>query len=74
MKSSTYALNNATLPFTLALANKGWKQACTDDAHLGHGLNVQAGRITHPAVAQALNLPYTPIAKVLGKAVEAIAA
>jgi alanine dehydrogenase len=73
-RTSTYALNNATLPFTLALANKGWKQACTDDAHLGHGLNVQAGRITHPAVAQALNLPYTPIAKVLGKAAEAIAA
>ena len=73
-RTSTYALNNATLPFTLALANKGWKQACADDAHLGHGLNVQAGRITHPAVAQALNLPYTPVAKVLGKAVEAIAA
>ncbi len=73
-RTSTYALNNATLPFTLALANKGWRQACADDAHLGHGLNVQAGRITHPAVAQALNLPYTAIAKVLGKPVEAIAA
>ena len=73
-RTSTYALNNATLPFTLALANKGWRQACADDAHLGHGLNVQAGRITHPAVAHALNLPYTAIAKVLGKPVEAIAA
>ena len=74
-RTSTYALNNATLPFTLALANKGWKQACADDAHLRAGLNVHAGRITHDAVAQALGLPYTPAADVsAGRAVELAAA
>jgi len=60
-QSSTQALNNATLPFVLALAKKGWKQATTDDAHLKMGLNVHAGKIMHPAVAEALNLPYTAI-------------
>ncbi len=64
-RTSTYALNNATLPFTLALANKGWKQACAEDPHLCAGLNVHAGRITYAAVAQALNLPYTPAAQAL---------
>ena len=74
-RTSTYALNNATLPFTLALANKGWKQACADDAHLRAGLNVHAGRITHAAVAQALGLPYTPAADVMsGRIVEPAAA
>lgn len=53
-RTSTFALNNVTLPFTLALANKGWRQALLDDPHLRNGLNVHAGRITHPAVAQAL--------------------
>ncbi|WP_350333284.1 alanine dehydrogenase [Coralliovum pocilloporae] len=53
-RTSTFALNNATLPFTLALANKGWKQALADDPHLANGLNVHAGKITHAAVADAL--------------------
>ncbi len=53
-RTSTFALNNVTLPFTLELADKGWRQALLDDAHLRHGLNVHAGRITHPAVAEAL--------------------
>ncbi|MBI4290626.1 MAG: alanine dehydrogenase [Betaproteobacteria bacterium] len=53
-RTSTHALNNATLPFVLALAEKGWERACKDDRHLAAGLNVQAGRITHPAVAKAL--------------------
>ena len=53
-RTSAQALNNATLPFVLALADKGWKQALTDDPHLKNGLNVEAGRITHAAVAQAL--------------------
>jgi alanine dehydrogenase len=74
-RTSTYALNNATLPFTLALANKGWQRACADDAHLRAGLNVHAGRITHAAVAQALGLPYTPAADVMsGRTVEPAAA
>jgi len=59
-RTSTYALNNATLPFVLALADKGWKRALAEDPHLGNGLNVAQGRITHPEVAAALNLPYAP--------------
>ncbi len=55
-RTSTFALNNATLPFTLALANKGVKKALLDDPHLLSGLNVHAGQITHPAVADALGL------------------
>jgi alanine dehydrogenase len=57
-RTSTYALNNATLPFVLALANKGWKRALADDAHLRDGLNIAHGSVTHPEVARALNLPY----------------
>lgn len=57
-RSSTLALGNATLPFLLAIADKGWKQACADDPHLLAGLNVHAGQITHPAVAEALGLPH----------------
>ena len=56
-RTSTYALNNATLPFTLALADKGWRRACIEDPHLRAGLNVHAGHITYAAVAQALQLP-----------------
>ncbi|MDR3450605.1 MAG: alanine dehydrogenase [Alphaproteobacteria bacterium] len=56
-RTSTLALNNATLPFVLALANKGWKKALADDAHLAAGLNVANGKITHAAVATALGLP-----------------
>lgn len=58
--TSTYALNNATLPFILALANKGWKQACSDDPHLLAGLNVHAGKITCKAVADALGIVHSP--------------
>lgn len=53
-RTSTFALTQATLPFALALADKGWRQALADDAHLAMGLNVQNGRVTHPAVAHAL--------------------
>lgn len=59
-RTSTYALNNATLPFTLALADKGWRKALHDDPHLKNGLNVAAGKVTYKAVAKALNLNYTP--------------
>ena len=58
-RTSTYALNNATLPFTLALADKGWRSAVRNDPHLKHGLNIVDGRITHQAVANALGLDYT---------------
>lgn len=59
-RTSTVALNNATLPFTLALADKGWRRALEDDIHLRNGLNVHGGRITYRAVAEALGQPYTP--------------
>jgi alanine dehydrogenase len=59
-RTSTFALNNATLPFTLALANHGWQKACAADPHLRAGLNVHAGQVTYEAVARALGKPYTP--------------
>jgi alanine dehydrogenase len=60
-RTSTFALNNATLPFALALAEKGWHQALSDDPHLRAGLNIAGGKVTHAAVAQALGLPLTPV-------------
>ncbi|MEZ5751377.1 MAG: alanine dehydrogenase, partial [Paracoccaceae bacterium] len=48
-RTSTLALGNATMPFMMALANKGWKKACADDAHLLNGLNVHAGKLTYAA-------------------------
>lgn len=57
-RTSTFALNNATLPFTLALADKGWKKALTDDAHLRNGLNVCGGKITCKPVAEAHGLDF----------------
>jgi alanine dehydrogenase len=53
-RTSTIALNNATLPFVLALADKGWRRALVEDAHLRAGLNIFRGHVTHPAVAAAL--------------------
>jgi alanine dehydrogenase len=64
-KTSTHALNNATLPFVLALADKGWKQALSDDAHLRNGLNVWNGKITYEAVSRALGQGYTPASDAL---------
>jgi len=51
--TSTYALTNVTLPYAIALANKGWAQACRDDRSLALGLNTHQGQITYPAVAEA---------------------
>jgi alanine dehydrogenase len=65
-RTSTFALNNATLPFAVALANKGWRKALADDPHLKNGLNVHRGRIAHKAVAEALRLPYTPAEDAIG--------
>jgi alanine dehydrogenase len=64
-RTSTYALNNATLPFVLALADKGWKHALADDVHLRNGLNVARGKVTHPEVAAAIGVPYVPAAEFL---------
>ncbi len=55
-RTSTIALGNATMPFMLALANKGWRQACIDDPHLLNGLNVHAGQLTYYAVGKALGI------------------
>ena len=57
-RTSTIALGNATMPFMLSLADKGWKQACADDRHLLNGLNVHAGQLTYEAVGTALGLDF----------------
>ena len=57
-RTSTYALNNMTLPFALAIASKGTQQALKEDVHLARGLNVADGAITHAAVARDLDLPF----------------
>jgi len=59
-RTSTFALNNVTLPFVLALADKGYRRALGEDLHLRAGLNVYEGKITHRAVAEALKLKFTP--------------
>ncbi|WP_196158101.1 alanine dehydrogenase [Reinekea sp. G2M2-21] len=64
-RTSTIALNNATLPFVLALANKGAKQAMLDDAHLLNGLNVCRGKVTYKSVADDQGLPYVSPADAL---------
>ena len=64
-RTSTFALNNVTLPFVLALAGKGARQALADDPHLRAGLNVHAGKITHEAVARDLDLAYVPAEEAL---------
>jgi alanine dehydrogenase len=56
-RTSTYALNAATLPFVLELAGRGWREALKRDPHLRAGLNIAEGRVTHPMVAGALGLP-----------------
>jgi len=62
-RTSTFALNNATLPFARRLADHGWKAALAADPHLANGLNVHDGHVTNEAVAQALGLPYVPVAQ-----------
>ena len=61
-RTSTFALNNATLPFALKLANLGAEQAMAADPHLANGLNVSGGKIRNLPVAEALDLPYEPVA------------
>jgi len=59
-RTSAFALNNATLPFALRIANLGAEEAMRQDPHLAAGLNVSGGKIRHEAVAEALDLPYEP--------------
>ena len=61
-RTSAFALNNATLPFALEIANLGAEEAMKADPHLAMGLNVSGGKIRHEAVAEALDLPYEPVA------------
>ena len=64
-RTSTFALTNATLPFAVALADKGYKKALQDDVHLRAGLNVHTGKVTCQAVAEALDYVYVPAEDVL---------
>jgi alanine dehydrogenase len=64
-RTSTFALNNATLPYVLALANKGWKKALADDPGFRNGLNIAEGKVTHSSVASALALSFTPADKLV---------
>jgi alanine dehydrogenase len=64
-RTSTLALTNATFPYALTLANKGWRDACLQDRALALGLNVVGGRVTYPGVAEAFDLDYTPVEQVL---------
>lgn len=61
--TSTLALTNATLPYTIALAQKGWRKACEDDEALAKGVNMVNGKVTFKAVADVFGLPYTPWAE-----------
>ncbi|HEY0304116.1 MAG TPA: alanine dehydrogenase [Longimicrobiales bacterium] len=64
-RTSTLALTNATFPYALTLANKGWKTACKQDHALALGLNVAKGKVVYPGVAEAFDLEYTDVEKVL---------
>ena len=65
-RTSTFALNNATLPFCLALADKGYRRALAEDIHLRNGLNVASGHVTYRAVAEAHGMPYKAPEETLG--------
>ena len=64
-RTSTYALNNVTLPHALRIADKGWQQALRDDRHLADGLNVWNGQVTYAAVARDLGYEHVPITTAL---------
>ncbi len=66
-RTSTVALNNATLPFVLAIADKGAKRALTEDLHLRAGLNVHAGKVTYRAISEATGLRYEPAEQALAR-------
>ena len=66
-RTSTYALNNVTLPHALRIADLGWQEALRRNAHLAEGLNVHAGRVTYRAVAEELGYDHLPVAEALGE-------
>ena len=63
--TSTIALTNATLPYAIQLAEKGWKKACQDNRPLALGLNVIKGKVVYKGVAEAFGLPYTDVSEFL---------
>jgi alanine dehydrogenase len=63
--TSTLALTNATLPYAVQIANKGWKKSCLDNEEIALGLNIVDGKVTYKAVADAFGLNFTPVAEVL---------
>ncbi len=65
-RTSTYALNNVTLPHALRIADMGWKAALRANPHLGEGLNVHGGKVTYQAVAEELGYDYLPVAEAVG--------
>jgi alanine dehydrogenase len=64
-KTSTFALTNATLPYAVEIANKGWKRAMIENEEIKYGANVVKGKVTYKGVAEAFNLEYTPIDELL---------
>jgi alanine dehydrogenase len=72
-RTSTFALTNATLPYALALANKGFEQAIAEDAGLKEGVNTYAGKCTYEAVAVSQNINYTPLNSLLDGSASAAA-
>ena len=64
-KTSTLALTNATLPYAVAIADKGWRRACLESEEILLGLNVAFGKITYQAVAEAFGKPYVPAGQVI---------
>jgi alanine dehydrogenase len=66
-RTSTIALTNVTIPYAAQIANKGVKQAITDNRALYRGVNVAGGAVTYEAVANSLGLPYVPVERVLAK-------
>jgi len=64
--TSTYALTNVTVPYAVEIANRGWRDALRADPALAEGLNTHGGAVTCAPVAEALDLPYTPVSAILG--------
>lgn len=63
--TSTVALTNATLPYAVSLASKGWRKVAAENPGVQSGINIAAGKVTYRGVAEAFDLPYTPVAEVL---------
>jgi alanine dehydrogenase len=63
--TSTVALTNATLPYAVAIANRGWQQVAQEDPGVGQGINIANGRVTYRGVAEAFGLEYVPVAEAI---------